>query len=196
MRADYSVGPLALSGRVVYTPGSGVDANGMQLTDKDYDVIGVWGIAHATNWFTLFGLTSSGPVFNDLGPLLVGDSAQGNIRHESFGLMHVAAKAEYTLTPQTTIGAAVGLFNTAEETAGIPRDGDAGEALAGATYAGGSNLATEVDAFLHYSLYSNTTISLFVAYAMMGDALDLMVDGMKYESQDALGAGARVVYSF
>lgn len=196
VRADYSVGPLALSGRVVYTPGSGVDANGMQRTDKDYDVIGVWGIAHATNWFSLFGLSSSGPVYNDLGPLLIGDSAQGNIRHESFGLVHIAAKAEYTLTPQTTIGAAVGLFNTAEETAGIPRDGDAGEALAGATYAGGSHLATEVDAFLNYSLYSNTTISLFVAYAMMGDALDLMVDGVTYESQDAIGAGGRVVYSF
>ena len=192
VRADYSVGPLALSGRVVYTPGSGVDANGNQLTDKDYDVIGVWGVPHATQWFTLFGNSSGSPTFNDLGPLLVGDSAQGNIRHESFGLVHVAGKAEYTLTPQTTIGAAVGLFNTAEETAGTPRD----SALAGATYAGGSNLATEVDAFLHYQLYSNTTVSLFVAYAMMGDALDLTMDGTTYESQDAFGAGGRLVYSF
>ena len=196
VRADYSVGPLALSGRVVYTPASGVDADGNQLTDKDYDVIGVWGIPHATQWFSLFGISSGSPTFNDLGPLLVGDSVQGNIRHESFGLVHVAAKAEYTLTPQTTIGAAVGLFNTAEETAGIPRDGDADEALAGARYAGGSNLATEVDAFLHYSLYSNTTISLFVAYAMMGDALDLTMGGTTYESQDAFGAGGRLVYSF
>ena len=196
VRADYSVGPLALSGRVVYTPASGVDADGNQLTDKDYDVIGVWGIPHATQWFSLFGNSSGSPTFNDLGPLLVGDSVQGNIRHESFGLVHVAAKAEYTLTPQTTIGAAVGLFNTAEETAGIPRDGDADEALAGARYAGGSNLATEVDAFLHYSLYSNTTISLFVAYAMMGDALDLTMNGTTYEAQDAFGAGGRLVYSF
>ena len=149
-------------------------------------------------WFSLFGISSGSPTFNDLGPLLVNDSAQGNIRHESFGLVHVAAKAEYTLTPQTTIGAAVGLFNTAEDTAGgIPRDGDAGEALAGTTYAGGSNLATEIDAFLHYNLYSNTTISLFLAYAMMGDALDLMLmDGSVAESQDVFGAGGRVVYSF
>ena len=199
VRAGYSVGPLSLSGRVVYTPGSGANADGTQRTDKDYDVIGVWGIPHATQWFTLFGNSSGSPTFNDLGPLLVNDSVQGNIRHESFGLMHVAAKAEYTLTPQTTIGAAVGLFNTAEEIpAGtMPRDGDAeGDALYGATYAGGSHLATEIDAFLHYSLYSNTTISLFVAYAMMGDALDLMYDGSTYESQDAFGAGGRVVYSF
>ena len=192
VRADYSVGPLALSGRVVYTPASGVDANGNQLTDKDYDVIGVWGIPHASQWFTLFGNSSGSPTYNDLGPLLVGDSVQGNIRHEGFGLVHVAGKAEYTLTPQTTIGAAVGLFNTAEETSGTPRDA----ALADATYAGGSNLATEIDAFLHYSLYSNTTISLFVAYAMMGDALDLTMGGTTYESQDAFGAGGRLVYSF
>ena len=117
VRADYSMGPLSLSGRVVYTPGSGVNADGTQRTDKDYDVIGVWGIPHATQWFSLFGNSSGSPTFNDLGPLLVGDSVQGNIRHESFGLVHIAAKAEYTLTPQTSIGAAVGLFNTAEDTA-------------------------------------------------------------------------------
>ena len=165
-----------------------------QRTDKDYDVIGVWGIPHATQWFSLFGNSSGSPTFNDLGPLLVSDSVQGNIRHESFGLVHVAAKAEYTLTPQTSIGAAVGLFNTAEDTSGgTPRD----SALAGATYAGGSHLATEVDAWLHYNLYSNTTISLFVAYAMTGDALDLTTpDGTTYESQDVLGAGGRLVYSF
>ena len=192
VRADYSTGPLSLSGRVVYTPGSGVNSDGTQRTDKDYDVIGVWGIPHATQWFSLFGNSSGSPTYNDLGPLLVGDSAQGNIRHESFGLVHAAAKAEYTLTPQTSIGVALGLFNTAEDTAGMPRD----STLAGAMYAGGSHLATEGDAWLHYKLYSNTTISLFVAYAVMGDALDLVVDGTKYESQDVVGAGGRVVYSF
>ena len=194
VRASYDMGPLSLSGRFVYTPGSGVDSNGMQRTDKDYDVIGVWGIPHATQWFSLFGNSSGSPTFNDLGPLLVGDSVQGNIRHEGFGLVHLAAKAEYTLTPQTSIGAALGLFNTAEETAGTPRDSTLSDA--GVTYAGGSNLATEVDVWLHYNLYSNTTISLFVAYAIMGDALDLTMGGTTYESQDAMGAGGRVVYSF
>ena len=192
VRASYDMGPLSLSGRIVYTPGSGVDAGGNQLTDKDYDVIGVWGIPHASQWFSLFGISSGSPTFNDLGPLLVGDSVQGNIRHEGFGLVHVAAKAEYTLTPQTSIGAALGLFNTAEDTSGTPRDA----ALAGVRYAGGSNLATEVDVWLHYDLYSNTTISFFVAYAVMGDALDLTTPDGMFESQDAMGAGARVVYSF
>ena len=43
--------------------------------------------------------------------------------------------------------------------------------------------------WLHYNLYSNTTVSFFVAYAMMGDALDLTVTegGRTYESQDAFG---------
>ena len=192
VRASYDMGPLSLSGRFVYTPGSGANPDGTQRTDKDYDVIGVWGIPHATQWFTLFGNSSGSPTFNDLGPLLVNDSVQGNIRHESFGLVHVAAKAEYTLTPQTSIGAALGLFNTAKDTSGMPRD----SALAGATYTGGSNLATEVDVWLHYDLYSNTTISLFVAYATMGDALDLTMGGTTYEAQDVMGAGGRVVYSF
>ena len=71
VRASYNAGPLSLSGRVVYTPGSGVDADGMQLTDKDYDVIGVWGIPHASQWFSLFGNSSGSPTFNDLGPLLI-----------------------------------------------------------------------------------------------------------------------------
>jgi uncharacterized membrane protein len=204
VRADYSVGPLSLSGRVVYTPGSDFNSDGTMRTNRDYDVIGVWGIPHATQWFTLFGNSSGNPAFNDLGPLLLGGSAQANIRHESFDLMHVAAKAEYTLTPQTSIGAAVGIFNTTEDTMGNPSsasgqfttDTSPNFADLGVTYAGGSHLATEVDAWLHYNLYPNTTISFFIAYAMTGDALGLVHMGQTYESQDVMGAGGRFVYSF
>ena len=200
VRADYSVGPLSLSGRVVYTPGSELNSDGTMRTNRDYDVIGVWGIPLATQWFNLFGNTSGSPTFNDLGPLLLGGSAQANIRHESFGLVHVAAKAEYTLTPQTSIGAAVGIFNTAEETMGTPSTestfGGTAPDFKGVTYAGGSHLATEVDAWLHYQLYPNTTVSFFVAYAMTGDALDLVYMGNTYESQDVMGAGGRFIYSF
>ncbi|MCY4514320.1 MAG: hypothetical protein OXC69_04195 [Candidatus Tectomicrobia bacterium] len=192
VRADYNIGPLSLSGRVVYTPASGINADGTQRTDQDYDVIGVWGIPLSVQWFSLYGNSSGTPTFNDLGPLLLGSTPQGNIRHEGFGLVHVAGKAAYTLTPQTTLSAAVGIFNTAEDTAGMSRE----SALAGTTYAGGSNLATEIDAWLDYQLYSNTTVSLFVAYAVMGDALDLVMDGVVYESQDAMGAGARIIYTF
>ena len=204
VRAEYSVGALSLSGRVVYTPGSDLNADGTMANNRDYDVIGVWGIPLATQWFNLFGNTSGSPTFNDLGPLLLGGSAQANIRHESFGLMHVAGKAEYTLNPQTTIGAAVGLFNTAEDTMGAPSNASGQFTTGtspdfgalGVSYAGGSHLATEVDAFLHYQLYPNTTISLFVAYAMTGDALDLVHEGQIYESQDAMGAGGRFIYTY
>lgn len=204
VRADYNVGPLSLSGRVVYTPGSDLNSDGTMRTNRDYDVIGVWGIPLATQWFSLFGNTSGSPTFNDLGPLLLGGSAQANIRHESFGLMHVAAKAEYTLTPQTSIGAAVGVFNTAEDTMGNPSSASGqftkgtspNFADLGVTYAGGSHLATEVDAWLHYKLYPNTTISFFVAYAMTGDALDLVHMGQTYESQDVMGAGSRFIYTY
>ena len=187
LRAGYTVGPLALDGRVVFTPGN---SDGK---DRSYDVIGVWGIPQQTQWFSLFGNSAH----NDLGPLLLGSSVQANIRHETFGLMHAAAKAAYTLTPQTTLSLALGLFNTAEDTSGMPADGDKkGEALYGATYAGGSHLATEVDAELAYQLLSNTTIYLWAAYAMTGDALDLTMGGDTYESQDIVGAGARINYTF
>ena len=188
LRAGYTVGPLALDGRVVYTPGDSDDGK-----DRSYDVIGVWGIPQGTQWFNLFGNSAH----NDLGPLLLGSTVQANIRHETFGLMHAAAKAAYTLTPQTTLSLALGLFNTAEETSGMPADGEEeGDQLYGATYAGGSHLATEVDAELAYQLLSNTTIYLWAAYAMTGDALDLMVGGDTYESQDIVGAGARINYTF
>ena len=186
LRAGYTVGPLALDGRIVYTPGDG------DGKDRSYDVIGVWGIPQQTQWFNLFGNSAH----NDLGPLLLGSSVQANIRHETFGLMHAAAKAAYTLTPQTTLSLALGLFNTAEETQGMPADGGEGGQLEGAMYAGGSHLATEVDAELAYQLFSNTTIWLWAAYAMTGDALDLMMGGDTYESQDIIGAGARINYTF
>lgn len=182
LRAGYTVGPLALDGRIVFTPGNS-DGN-----DRSYDVIGVWGIPQQTQWFSLFGNSAH----NDLGPILLGSSAQANIRHETFGLMHAAARAAYTLTPRTSLSLALGLFNTAEETSGAPADSQ----VAPAMYAGGSHLATEVDAELAYQLFSNTTIWFWAAYAMTGDALDLMMGDMMYESQDIVGAGARINYTF
>ena len=181
LRAGYTTGPLALDGRVVYTPGDSADK------DRSYDVIGVWGIPQSTQWFNLFGNSA----FNDLGPLLLGSTVQANIRHETFGLVHAAAKAAYTLTPQTTLSVALGLFNSAEDTAGNPAG------ISDATYAGGSHLATEIDAWLDYQLYSNATIHFWAAYAVTGDALDLVdAAGMTAESQDILGAGARINYTF
>ena len=188
VRAKYVTGPLSLEGRLVYTPG---DSNG---NDRSYDVIGNWAVPGAVEGFALFG-NSYGRT--DLGPLSFGHTIQQNIRYDTYGLMHAMAKADYTLTPQTTLSVALGLFNAAEETSGIA-DGipDAGTDLRNITYAGGSHIATEIDAWLKYQLYSNAHVLFWAAYAMTGDALDLMMDGKTYESQDVLGAGAQIAYTF
>ena len=102
------------------------------------------------------------------------------------------AKADYTLTPQATLSVTLGLFNTAEDTVGPQAD----ISYADATYAGGSHVATEIDAWLKYQLYSNASVLFWAAYAMTGDALDLVMDGTTYESQDVVGAGAQVAYTF
>ena len=191
LRAKYLVGALSLEGRIAYTPASDGDTN------RDYGILGVWGIPQSVQWFALMGNhdnTYLGPAYTK--------SIQVNLRQDSFGLMHAAAKAAYTLSPQTTLSVAVGLFNAADDTAGVPgglKDRKLNGASDGpdAMYAGGSShVATEVDAWLDYQLYSNASISLWAAYSMSGDALDLMMNNVVYESQDVLGAGALVRYTF
>ena len=196
LRAKYVVGPLSLEGRVVYTPASEFDSAGNKTDDRDYGILGVWGIPQSVVWFALMGnhdLTYLGPAYTK--------SIQTSLHQDSYGLVHAAAKADYTLTPQTTLSVSVGLFNAADDLAGVPSgfisDDAVKEGYEGVTYAGGSShVATEVDAWLAYQLYSNATINLWVAYAMTGDALDLMMDNVVYESQDILGAGALVRYTF
>ena len=182
IRGKYVMGPMSLEGRVAYTPASDADNN------RDYGILGVWGIPQSVVWFALMGnhdLTYLGPAY--------AKSIQTSLRQDSFGMVHAAAKADYTLTPQTTLSVSLGLFSAADDPTGVP----GGLADTGATYAGGSShIATEFDAWLAYKLYSNATINLWAAYAMTGDGLDLMMDGGLYESQDVVGAGALVRYTF
>ena len=188
VRASYDMGPLSLSGRIVYTPASKFDSAGSMVTDRDYGILGVWGIPQSVQWFALMGnhdLTYLGPAYVK--------SIQTGLNQDSYGLVHTAAKADYTLTPQTTLSVSVGLFNAADNPQGVP----GGLEDTDASYAGGSShVATEVDAWLAYQLYSNASINLWVAYAMTGDALNLTMNNVVYESQDVLGAGALVRYTF
>ena len=188
LRAKYVVGALSLEGRVVYTPASEFDSAGNKTDDRDYGILGVWGIPQSVVWFALMGnhdLTYLGPAYVK--------SIQTSLHQDSYGLVHAAAKADYTLTPQTTLSVSVGLFNAADDPQGTP----GGLAGTGAEYAGeSSHVATEVDAWLAYQLYSNATINLWAAYAMTGDALNLRMGNAVYESQDILGAGALVRYTF
>ena len=110
VRAKYVTGPLSLEGRIVYTPGSEVDAMGNITSNRSYDVIGNWAVPGAVEGFALFGNAYGR---TDLGPLPFGGTIQTNIRYYDFGLMHVMAKADYTLTPQTTLSVTFGLFNSA-----------------------------------------------------------------------------------
>ena len=188
LRAKYAMGAMSLEGRIAYTPASEFDSAGNMTDNRDYGLISVWGIPQSVVWFALMGnhdLTYLGPAY--------AKSIQTVLRQDSYGMVHAAAKADYTLTPQTTLSVAVGLFNAADDPQGVP----GGLAGTGATYAGGSShIATEIDAWLAYQLYSNATINLWAAYAMTGDGVNLMMDGMVYESQDILGAGALVRYTF
>ena len=188
MRAKYVMGAMSLEGRIVYTPASEFDSAGNMTEDRDYGILGVWGIPQSVVWFALMGnhdLTYLGPAY--------AKSIQVNLHQDSYGLVHVAAKADYTLSPQTTLSVAVGLFNAADNPQGVP----GGLEDTGASYAGGSShVATEVDAWLAYQFYSNASISLWAAYAMTGDALNLTMNGTVYESQDVLGAGALLRYTF
>ena len=188
VRTKYAIGALSLEGRIAFTPASEFDAAGNKIDDRDYGHMSVWGIPQSVVWFALMGnhdLTYLGPAY--------AKSIQTSLHHDSYGLVHAAAKADYTLSPQTTLSVSLGLFNAADDPQGVP----GGLAGTGATYAGtSSHVATEVDAWLAYQLYSNATINLWAAYAMTGDALNLVMDGMVYESQDVVGAGALVRYTF
>ena len=188
LRAKYVVGALSLEGRIAYTPASEFDSAGNKTDDRDYGILGVWGIPQSVVWFALMGnhdLTYLGPAY--------AKSIQTSLHQDSYGLVHAAAKADYTLTPQTTLSVSVGLFNAADDPQGTP----GGLAGTGAEYAGdSSHIATEVDAWLAYQLYSNASINLWAAYAMTGDGLNLRMGNAVYESQDVLGAGALVRYTF
>ena len=188
LRGKYVVGPLSLEGRIAYTPSSEFDSAGNKTEDRDYGILGVWGIPQSVVWFALMGnhdLTYLGPAY--------AKSIQVNLHQDSYGMVHAAAKAAYTLSPQTTVSVSLGLFNAADEPQGVP----GGLGGTGATYAGGSShVATEFDAWLAYQFYSNASINLWAAYAMTGDALNLSMDGTVYESQDIVGAGALLRYTF
>ena len=66
-----------------------------------------------------------------------------------------------------------------------------------------THIATEVNVELAYVLNPSTTLRLWAAYSINGAALDLQevdangtLTGRTAESEDTVGAGARVVYSF
>ena len=142
---------------------------------------------------------------------------------DQFGLVLAAARAEYTINERTTLTGSLGIFNAAEDVGRPARLGpkmveqeksvthDAKEAdhhkvepakmVANNptfNYTGmDTHLATEVDVELTYALNPVTDLTLWAAYSMNGDALNLVQEsGAIAESDDTVGGGIRMLYSF
>ena len=203
IHASYQAGPLQLRGKIVYTPGDPADeALGDGDTLNSWQLINVYNGHRSVRWFNLFGAAG----FTDLGPLMMfGYSASRaistNLSFDQFGLMHVAARADYTVDPKLTLTGTLGIFNAAEEVGRPMRLGSDMTVNPTFNYTGqDTHLATEVDVMLAYQLYPAATLDLWFAYALVGDALNLHViddatgqpTGAVAEAQDVLGGGVRL----
>lgn len=203
LEVAYQVGPLGLKARIAYTPGNPAsDDLGAGSTYKSWQTAGVWNNQASVPWFQLWG-SGCCASHTHITPDMFGYGTPRSIRHnlsfDQFGLMHVAVQGTYTVNERTGLVVALGIFNAAEE---VGRPARMAAAAAGATdsynYTGqDTHLATEVDVQLKYQLYSNTELELWAAYAMTGDALNLIdAKGELAEAQNTTGAGARLNYSF
>ena len=110
-----------------------------------------------------------------------------------------AARAEYTLNARTTLTGSLGIINAAEDVGRPARLGPISDTeKPDYNYTGqDTHLATEVDVEVVYAVNPVTDLTLWAAYSMNGDALNLMQEnGTVAESQDTVGGGIRLLYSF
>lgn len=93
----------------------------------------------------------------------------------------------------------MGIFNAAEDVGRPARLGPISDTDSPSfNYTGqDSHLATEVDVEVVYTVNPVTDLTLWMAYSMNGDALNLMMeDGTVAASEDTVGGGVRLLYSF
>ena len=224
--AGYQVGRFGWQARVAYSPGNPAsDDLGDGSTLNAWQFVGAYNGQPSVAWFSLWG--SDGALFTNIYPNMFdycgGRSIRCSLTFDQFGLMHVAVRGDYTVNERTTLTGALGIFSAAEEVGRPARlgprmvekkasvehdaevDGDHKRTPATMVpnnptfnYTGqDTHLATEIDVWLTHQVYSNTTLELWAAYAMNGDALNLMMeDGSISEAQDTVGGGIRVNYSF
>ena len=224
--AGYQVGRFGWQARVAYSPGNPAsDDLGDGSTLNSWQFVGAYNGQPSVAWFSLWG--SDGALITNIYPNMFdycgGRSIRCSLTFDQFGLMHLAVRGDYTVNEKTTLTGALGIFSTAEEVGRPARLGptmvekkasvehdveaDGYHKKTDATmvpnnptfnYTGqDTHLATEIDVWLTHQVYSNTTLELWAAYAMNGDALNLMMeDGSISEAQDTVGAGVRVNYSF
>ena len=200
--AGYQVGRLGWQARVAYSPGNPAsDALGDGSTLNAWQFVGAYNGQPSVAWFSLWG--SDGALITNIYPNMFdycgGRSIRCSLTFDQFGLMHAAVRGDYSVNERTTLTGALGFFSTAEEVGRPARLGPISDTDNPTfNYTGqDTHLATEVDVWLTHQVYPNTTMELWAAYAMTGDALNLqMEDGSVAEAQDTVGGGIRVNYSF
>ena len=219
----YQTGPLMLRGRVAYTPGDpATDDLGDGSTLNSWQVVGTFNANPIMGWFSLWGPRNM-QIYPFMFNYSSGRSLDTRLSFDQFGLMLAAARAEYTVNPRTTLTGSLGIFNAAEDVGRPARLGPMmvekkASIVHDTTEADGhkespaemvannptynytgqdTHLATEVDVELTYALNPVTDLTLWAAYSMNGDALNLMrEDGTVAESEDTVGGGVRLLYSF
>ena len=200
--AAYQTGRFGWQARLAYSPGNPAsDDLGDGSTLNAWQFVGAYNGQPSVAWFSLWG--SDGALFTNIYPNMFdycgGRSVRCSLTFDQFGLMHVAVRGDYTVNEKTTLTGALGIFSAAEEVGRPARLGPISDTVNPTfNYTGqDTHLATEVDVWLTHQVYSNTTMELWAAYAMNGDALNLqMEDGSISEAQDTVGGGVRVNYSF
>ena len=199
VEVGYQTGPLMLRGRVAYTPGDPyTDDLGDGSTLNSWQVVGTFNAQPILGWFSLWGPRNM-QIYPFMFNYSSGRSLDTHLSFDQFGLMLVAARAEYTVNARTTLTGSLGIFNAAEDVGRPARLGPVSdENHPDFNYTGqDSHLATEVDVEVVYTVNPATDLTLWAAYSMNGDALNLMTaDGTVAESEDTVGGGVRLLYSF
>ena len=200
--AAYQMGRFGWQARLAYSPGNPAsDDLGDGSTLNSWQFVGAYNGQPSVAWFSLWG--SDGALITNIYPNMFdycgGRSIRCSLTFDQFGLMHVAVRGDYTVNERTTLTGALGIFSAAEEVGRPARLGPISDTDNPTfNYTGqDTHLATEVDVWLTHQVLSNTTMELWAAYAMTGDAMNLMTeDGTVYQAQDTVGGGVRVNYSF
>ena len=200
VEASYQANPsLLLKGRVGFTPGDSASEDlGDGSTLNSWQIVGTYVLQPSLSWFSLWGYRNIiiYPLMFDYSS---GRATDARMSFDQFGLMVFAARAEYTINERTLITGSLGIINTAEDVGRPARLGTDRSVNPSFNYTGqDTHLATEVDVELVYTLNGATDLKLWAAYSMNGDALNLQMEagGPIAASQDTVGGGANLIYSF
>jgi hypothetical protein len=194
IRGAYVIGPLTVTGKFAYTSGNKAGDDLGPNGDVDFfQPIAIDTVHRSVDWFEILGFnidTTHPPLFgfNDT------RSMRSNMSFDQFGLIHGAVRADFQALQNLVLTGALGFFSAAEK---VGRPARLGPSTPGNNfnYTGQDKyLGTELDVWLRYTMFRGTDLDVWFAYAFMGDALNL--DNPVRQAEDAVGAGARILYRF